>query len=91
VDFNGGPPDEYDDLDYDDGNSDGDVFKALIKELKNLDTITGPNLAEALPNLLVPQPGTVPGISVAEALADCFVVTFFKFVFHILNSNFSKH
>jgi hypothetical protein len=47
--LDGGPPDPYDDLDYESGNLYGNIMKALIKELHNLDTKTGPNLGEALP------------------------------------------
>ena len=48
------PPDPNDDLDYEDGNSGPDVLEALVKELENLDAMTGPNLAGALSDLPVP-------------------------------------
>jgi len=50
-------------------------LEALIKELENLDTMTGPNLAQALSDLPVPQAGTVPGMSVAEAIAVPFLIS----------------
>ena len=68
-DLDGGRPDPHDDWDYDAGNRDADVLEALMKELENLDRMTGPNLVDALSDLPVPQAGTVPGISVAEAIA----------------------
>ena len=73
-DMHGGSPDPYDNLDYEDGNHDreGDVLKALIKQLEDLDTMTGPDLTHALSDLPVPQAGTVSGMSVAEAIAVTF-------------------
>ena len=72
--MDGGPPDPYDNLDYDDGNSarEGDVLEALIKQLKYLDTMTGPDLAHALSDLPVQQAGTVSGMSVTKAIAVTF-------------------
>jgi hypothetical protein len=51
----------YDNLDYEAEKRDDDVLEALMEELKNLNTMTGPMLAEAISVLPVPQAGTVPG------------------------------
>ena len=85
--FEGGPPDRNDEMDYEDGNRGSDVLEALIKDLENLDTMTGPNLARALSDLPVPKAGKVPGMSVAEAIAVTVSLSYswidFKVLIHI--------
>ena len=59
---------------YDDGNRarEGDVLEALIKQLKYLDTMTGPDLAYTLSDLPIQQAGTMSGMSMAKAIAVTF-------------------
>jgi hypothetical protein len=52
-------------------------MEALAKELENLDTMTGPNLPQALSDLPVQHAGTVSGMSVAEAITLTFCESLF--------------
>jgi hypothetical protein len=53
------------------------VMEALAKELENLDTMTGPNLPQALSDLPVQHAGTASGMSVAEAITLTFCESLF--------------
>ena len=75
-----GPPDPDDDADFEhDGGAPAradplESLANLIKKLEDLCSMSGPDIADLVFHLSVPQDGNVEGISVEDAVQVCRIV-----------------